>query len=476
MVEAPNAKVRFGTGETNQILSRLLSSMSAATFEMETFTKLAGIVATRNIPTAAMECINRPRLLINPDFVEKHCKRDEHLFLLVMHELWHVMLAHTNLYPRITKAQNIAFDAIINAGLSRQFYQPEYCGFFESINPADQFPHLLLRPPSGWHHDPQYPDIGPEGTKRVLKLLYPPMTAKGFDHRMPFYQEILDLIKQDMEERGEFADGIPVLLGDHESDDDGGMVDEYLQDVMGKLMEQWPQKPPGMEDAGQGAGKLVEQQMPIKQSSHDARRVFANVLRKCLGKNPGPYERRIRAEIPGIAGTNVLPNARDRLMHARRMLGTPGTLWNQPGTVKARVQQPRHRAHIYLDVSGSMGQIVPQLLGLILPYVASGKAELYQFSTKVEALSLKKLREGRLKTTGGTSIRCVIDHLLKEAPTVKRALILTDGRTGRPRLDQTRQLESKKLRFHVVLPAESPYERDLKSIATSFTILPPLGR
>src|SRR5688500_11739042 len=90
----------------SQMMSRLMASMPAATCEMETFSRLAGIVATKEVPTAAMECKHRPRLLINPDFVEKHCKRDEHLFLLVMHELWHVMLAHTSLYPRVTQAQN----------------------------------------------------------------------------------------------------------------------------------------------------------------------------------------------------------------------------------------------------------------------------------------------------------------------------------------------------------------------------------
>ena len=37
--------------------------------------------------------------------------RDEHLFLLVMHELHHVLLGHTRLFPRASRAHNIAFDA-----------------------------------------------------------------------------------------------------------------------------------------------------------------------------------------------------------------------------------------------------------------------------------------------------------------------------------------------------------------------------
>ena len=106
--------------------------------------------------------------------VRKRCRADEHLFLLVMHELYHIILAHTTLYPRLGVAQNIAFDAVINAGLSRQFQGPEYRGFFEEINPADTFPSLLLRPPVGWPKKPRYPDTGPSGTREILGQLYPP--------------------------------------------------------------------------------------------------------------------------------------------------------------------------------------------------------------------------------------------------------------------------------------------------------------
>ena len=86
-----------------------------------------------------------------------------------MHELWHVILAHTRLYPRPTGAHNIAFDAVINAGLAREFPGPEYRGFFEAVNPAETFPGLLLRPPEGWPQRPLYPDAGPLGRSRCWR-------------------------------------------------------------------------------------------------------------------------------------------------------------------------------------------------------------------------------------------------------------------------------------------------------------------
>ncbi len=74
--------------ESSDLVARLVACLPAATFEMETLCRLAGIKASRDIPSAAVECTYRPRLLLNPDFVGKYCERDEHLFLLVMHELF----------------------------------------------------------------------------------------------------------------------------------------------------------------------------------------------------------------------------------------------------------------------------------------------------------------------------------------------------------------------------------------------------
>ena len=67
------------------------------------------------VATAAEECSFAPRMLLNPQFVAQCCQRDGHLLMLVMHELQHIILGHTRLFPRVTIAHNLAFDAIINA-------------------------------------------------------------------------------------------------------------------------------------------------------------------------------------------------------------------------------------------------------------------------------------------------------------------------------------------------------------------------
>lgn len=92
---------------THQAFGKLLSLLS--------------IEASAQVPTACVSTGTRSRLLVNPAFVARHCRTDEHLAMLVLHELYHVLLGHTRLYPRVTPAQNWAFDCLINAQLCRLF-------------------------------------------------------------------------------------------------------------------------------------------------------------------------------------------------------------------------------------------------------------------------------------------------------------------------------------------------------------------
>jgi hypothetical protein len=460
--------------EGAQIVSRLLGCLPAATVEMETLCRMAGIKVNRAIPTAAVECVYRPRLLLNPDFITKYCERDEHLFLLVMHELWHVVLAHTRLYPRATPAHNIAFDAIINAGLSRQYNRPEYQGFFDALNPADKFPHVLLRPPVGWPTNPQYPDdIGPAGTRGILERLYPPAGAKHV--AMPFYDEILKLLRQYAEENGwVWIDGEPFLLGDHDNPDAEAAV--YGKPILGDVMRRVQggvasHVPLGSRGTG---GSQEDWLSDVDHASEYARRAFSNVLRRCLGPRRGGQRRRAKTPTPSQLGTSVLPNPRDRMAPARRMLGMPNTLWNQQGTVKARLPEVPSKAHVYLDVSGSMAELLPHLLGLVMPYVFNGLADIFQFSTIVEPLPMWRLQRGRLQSTGGTDINCVLQHVLEVQPTVQRALLLTDGATGTPEDELLQKVREQNLHIYVVLPAEAAWEDDLREMADLMVVLPPL--
>jgi hypothetical protein len=458
--------------ESEQLEERLVSCLPAVSFEMETLVRLAGIEASREIPSAAVTCVGRPRLLVNPDFVAAHCASDEHFFLLVLHELWHVLLAHTRLYPRVTPVQNIALDAVINAGLCRQHPGIEYRSFFEGLNPADEFPALLLRPPEGWPDNPCY-DVGGPLTCALLARLYPP----GNDGRveLPLYAEILELIELWQQRSEKLADLDDVnLIGDHESDgrDPQPLDDPLFGETVRRMVEAWP--PPPFPLRGRDAGGNAHDWLgALVPPGRDAQRAFASVLRRVLGPCRSPARVQAREEALVPFGRGPLPNAADRTVAARRALGLPTLLQEQSLPRSVRVPNAHGQAHVYIDVSGSMYALLPYLGSLLLPFVAQGIARLFQFSTEVQPLTCDELRGGRFRTTGGTDIRCVFSHALAQ-PRIRRVLVLTDGYVGEPPHEQLRALEACGLRLHAVLPAESAWTQDLEPYAASLTLLPPI--
>jgi hypothetical protein len=136
--------------ENNSLAERILDAFPSGSYALSGLLRLLDIVESEEIPTAAVECRIQPRLLINPEFVEKHADTPEKLLMLVMHELHHVLLGHTTLFPRTTQVQNFVFDAVINGILSKMFPRPEHTAMFTDIYSAERFPECLLGPPPGW--------------------------------------------------------------------------------------------------------------------------------------------------------------------------------------------------------------------------------------------------------------------------------------------------------------------------------------
>lgn len=460
--------------ESARLADRLSRCLGAATWEMDTFCRLAGVEASRSVPTAAVTCEGRPRLLINPDFAARHCVRDEHLFLLAMHELWHVLLAHTRLYARPTPDHNVAFDAVINAGLARQFPGVAYRGFFEDLNSAVAFPGLLLRPPTGWPSAPIYPSaIGPEDTARVLEALYPRPGPEWAP--MPTYAEILDLLTRARGTSG--SERIVVLIGSHgEGDDEAearAIDDPVLGSIVRRIVGKWP--PPPVRIAGRDEGGTSDPwRLRPERVEPTARAAFAALLRRLLVFGPGGATERQRAFVPAIAGLGVLPNGRDRTIAARRALGLPATLWAQELPRRVRTTRSVRPAHVYLDVSGSMSELLPRLLDLLVPYVRTGRARTFQFSTVVCPLTLAELSAGKLRTTRGTAIGPVLEHAIASRG-AGRIVLVTDGYTGEPERELVARVRARGVEVHVVLPSESGWIADLDDIAASMTVLPPLS-
>ena len=149
--------------DEEKIITRILDVLPPSSFELTTFLSLFRVRFSEKTKTACVTCGESPELLLNKDFTEAHCQTNEHLFMLVMHELYHVILGHTTLFPRATKVRNIVFDAVINAILCSLFPKPEFTSFFTDYYPSDKMPSALLRPKG---------EGTPLAAEQALQLLY----------------------------------------------------------------------------------------------------------------------------------------------------------------------------------------------------------------------------------------------------------------------------------------------------------------
>jgi hypothetical protein len=392
---------------------RILDAFPSGNYGLLAILRLLEIVETEEVDTAGVECTELPRLFINPAFVERQAETPERLLMLVMHELHHVLLGHTRLFPRLTPVDNVIFDAVVNALLCRMFPGAAYTSFFTRLYRDDCYPECLLRPAAGWTPSlpvPVPPALEGSGMARV-RHVYRALYSETGAH----YQELYEALRSVMT-----ADAATVpLIGSHGADLEPltGPVFEAVRSVV----EHWPQ--PRSPIAGRSWSELLDLTPVLPRSCNRA--VLRALLRKVGRPGSGP-----RLGLPAaepVAVTSPVP-ARDRRSIVRRALGVPQLLYGREDSMMRRASC--ERVHIYLDVSGSIGELKGALYGAVLDCREFVHPAVHLFSTVVHDVSLPELRRGKCRTTGGTSIECVATHMARHK--VRRAVLLTDGAVGRP--------------------------------------------
>ena len=270
--------------EPQSLADRILDCFPSGTYALSALLRLLDVVETRDVETAAVECRLQPRLLVNPDFVDTWAATPEKLLMLVMHELHHVLLGHTRLFPRVTRVDNLVFDAIINALLCRMFPAPEHTTFFTDFYDDNRFPECLLRPPTGWTPTGLVTVPSPLKGRAMRKLsevylaLYSPKGAS--------YDELYDALRETVSEL--LAAGV-VLLGDHDDSELDGMgsadghLDEWspiLFEIVRQIVERWPQPPDPI--AGRSLSDLLRNESVQPRSQRSNRAVLRNLFRRLV--------------------------------------------------------------------------------------------------------------------------------------------------------------------------------------------------
>lgn len=406
------------------ITDRILDAFPSGSYALSALLRLMDIVETTSVPTAAVECRAEPRLLVNPKFVAKHAHTAEKLLALVMHELHHVLLGHTTLFPRLTKVQNFVFDAVINGIVCRMFPGRDHTDFFTDYYSADSFPQCLLRPPPGW------PDLAttaggiaalPEPQRGLARDVH----AALYSSAGATYQEVFSALPRILAEQAIGA--IPLLGGHDGTSAASGQLERsspVLFDIVRGLVEHWPQPPDPIR--GRSLADVLEQTLVQPRHPPSNRCILRSLIRKVTGLSGRGAIRRLRTEqteaptpIPALSRRSMVLRAlgHEPLLHA--------------GKVAWRRSVPSgERVHVYLDVSGSMDAVIRPLYGAVLDCESLVHRTVHLFSTRVADVSLAELRRGVCKSTGGTDIACVAEHMA--ANRVRRALVVTDGWVGTP--------------------------------------------
>jgi hypothetical protein len=463
------------------VRGRIYNVLPSASLQLQTLLNVVEVRWDPSIPTACVTCTDRPRLLLNKVFVTLHCRRDEHLFVLLLHELYHIILGHTRLFPRVTPVHNIVFDAVINALICAQFPARVYTSFFTGLYRADVFPECLLRPPDDWvaRHGEQaaqwkLPPELPREAAAVLRRLY----GKE-EGRHVTYHEIFALLTARLQPLEIAAE--PVLLGNHDSQDNQDLLDgnPVLRDLFRKVVEDWPA--PTIPITGRDQGH--EERDFLLRKGPPPEQAFRRALRRLLvraGVHAGARSNRRRSVVPEeTAVLGVLPEARDRRSLALRILTGRSALYRENRlwlTRRARVPQPV--AHVYLDISGSMNALLPSLAAVFAPLHAAGVVRLFVFSTVVDEVRPGELTGQSLNNTGGTEIDCVAEHILRlpGSRRVRRVVLVTDGYVGQVRQGLRDELCERGIRLFAGITTDGAraHTADLAPVCHYLEILPPI--
>jgi len=420
---------------------RIYNVYPARRMEIDQLLSILDIRYSSDIPTAAVRGGTPPRLTFNPEFVETYCKTDESLLMITMHEIYHVVLGHTRLFPLFTMAHNIAFDAVINAMICKSFPEPAYTRFFTSFYPVAGVT-ALLRPPDNWiPDDPEQTGWKLEGKLlRIHKALYT-------DEGDVTYRDIFDSITQKV------SNGtISLLLGNHSMDKNGKSEMEELENVLdhstvkiiSEIVSKWPAIDP-TQGRDQGLSTIHEILSKLRKNGSMSS-VIRRAVKSLAEKGTGNAARYGNSRSEGLLPYPTMP---DRKAAVMSMLGQNPVFFKGDLTVNQRV--PIGRVHVYIDVSGSMDNYIEDILGSLSTVRDVLYPRIHCFSTIVETINTKEVLTGKYKSTYGTNIDCVIEHAGEKC--IRKAVIITDGFVGEP--------------------SEIPMEKLPKGFRTAKVLVPP---
>lgn len=392
---------------------------------------------TDKVPTLAVTFGKSPILMINDQFIEDVCLTDEHVKALLFHEFLHILLGHCMEEPKNEGElviNNIAFDAIINAIIHRQFGK-SYSSMMSRCYANSSYPLCLLR-------KPEDSDLKKSKYSEIWRSLYDDKVVSG--DLQEFLRETIskycrvgilgrtspgDKSAKKDSKRGDNHQARPLdrtvgrilgkLLGNHSG---SKKIPEEMKKKVEKILNSGVSgldKITGVKSRGayDSLDNLLVSESDNRKREWETK--IYNILQKFIvfDKSSSLSEKKLSDSIIPVL------SYKDRRSFLEILWNPfiPFSTWQLTKPAK------RESANVYLDVSGSMKDELSSLVKVLFylsPYI---KKPLWGFSNHVSKAVIKC---GKLytKSTLGTDLVCVMKHIIKTKPPT--AIIVTDGIVG----------------------------------------------
>ncbi|MBC2663782.1 hypothetical protein H7F50_18860 [Novosphingobium flavum] len=384
-------------------------------FAVRAVLRILEVNFTDSVPTLAVSCEAQPRFLVNPDFIAQHCHTENHVKAVIVHEFLHVLLRHTENAGLLTRARHIAFDAVINAIICRTQGE-DWASFFRTYYARADGITKLLRPPTPSEQSELWRIKDPSPISRAWLGIYQGTLVA--DDIAELAEEVARTQSQDngsLNTPGE-AEGHGDLIGNHH--ELGGRLPGAIADALEEAMREmtgagiWRNQRTGLGHAQ----ALADLEQAAKDPVRQWEKATLEILRRHV--LPDPKARRIGNETRSIQLPVLSPGDRRAFVRSLWDPILPQAQWDNTVVRKGETAQ------VYLDVSGSMNTEMPALIALLARLSGHIRRPFWAFSDDVVPARIKA---GKLvtSTTGGTSMACVLRHVIETRP--RAAVVVTDG-------------------------------------------------
>jgi len=392
-------------------------------FSVRAVLRILDVQFTDSIPTLAVTRESSPRLLVNLAFLGKHCRTDTQVKAVIIHEFLHVLLRHTEDKRVMTPARHLAFDSVINAIIHRQLGERASSMMAEYYAEAQGLMRLL-RPMNEIESEKYWKQLnssrGPSRLFKTWDSLYAGQLiaddieelAKQFARSEPGFR----LASGSGVLTGEGIEAIGDLLGNH--DELGQEFPQELKDALDESLKQMNGSGIWREPWLRGIGAnpyealFTGKDEAVEQWCRKTQRILqAHVEpdRTSRNRRNVALDYRIPVLSPG-----------DRRAFVRSLWSPfiPDAAWS------TTIRETQGTTQVYLDVSGSMDLELPLIIALLGRLSRHIRRPFWAFSDEVSPAVIEK-NQLKTATSGGTSMGCVLEHLVVTQPAA--AVVVTDG-------------------------------------------------